>query len=287
MKLALEDALVDAAYASPLLFAEIVSIIGDAESSSTLAATLAEYRYRNHISEADLDTALAALVVCGLVRRDRSGIEHLCSRAALQNYAAVLRGVAQAKFRQKDANSVEVVLSPPAKPSKLMEALPNFGFAWADLQNTRDGLIALAKGAARRLVIVSPFIDAEGIDWVDSLFAVSGETVGRTLIVRGEPQLAELRRHKDRVNSWHATISTFSIKHAAAERALPLETFHAKLLLADSSAAYIGSANMNRASRDTSLECGTLIRGPAVKSVASLVEAMLSVGSVAKLDLNT
>ncbi|WP_420417533.1 phospholipase D-like domain-containing protein [Pacificispira sp.] len=43
----------------------------------------------------------------------------------------------------------------------------------------------------------------------------------------------------------------------------PEETFHAKIVLADGVAAYVGSANLLRRSKVTNLECGMLIEGEA------------------------
>jgi phosphatidylserine/phosphatidylglycerophosphate/cardiolipin synthase-like enzyme len=56
-----------------------------------------------------------------------------------------------------------------------------------------------------------------------------------------------------------------------------IETFHAKIVLADGVAAYIGSANFLYRSRETNLECGFLMEGDAVAPVAVLVDALLGV----------
>jgi phosphatidylserine/phosphatidylglycerophosphate/cardiolipin synthase-like enzyme len=69
----------------------------------------------------------------------------------------------------------------------------------------------------------------------------------------------------------------YAIAHDPALRNPAIETFHAKILLADDNKAYIGSANMTRWSRDFSLECGVIIRGPGIKPVATLVEAMMKI----------
>ena len=58
---------------------------------------------------------------------------------------------------------------------------------------------------------------------------------------------------------------------------LPIETFHAKIALADGSAAYVGSANLLQSSLEVALECGFFIEGPAVAQVSDLVSAILMV----------
>ena len=52
-------------------------------------------------------------------------------------------------------------------------------------------------------------------------------------------------------------------------------TFHAKIVLADGVAAYVGSANFLYRSREANLECGFLLEGDAVAPVTVLVEAVL------------
>jgi phosphatidylserine/phosphatidylglycerophosphate/cardiolipin synthase-like enzyme len=63
----------------------------------------------------------------------------------------------------------------------------------------------------------------------------------------------------------------------ARDTSRSIETFHAKILLADGDKAYVGSANMTRWSRDFSMECGVILRGPSVKPVATLVDAILAI----------
>jgi phosphatidylserine/phosphatidylglycerophosphate/cardiolipin synthase-like enzyme len=55
-----------------------------------------------------------------------------------------------------------------------------------------------------------------------------------------------------------------------------LETFHAKIVLADAAAAYVGSANFLYRSREMNLECGMLLEGDAVAPVGVLVAAVLA-----------
>jgi hypothetical protein len=101
----------------------------------------------------------------GLVRSEAEAIRLAVHSDEAYAHAAVLRGVAHAQYRRRDANSVEVTLSAPAKPSRLMEVLPKQHFSWARLYDTRDSLIELASRARRRLTIASPFLDRYRNDW--------------------------------------------------------------------------------------------------------------------------
>jgi phosphatidylserine/phosphatidylglycerophosphate/cardiolipin synthase-like enzyme len=190
-----------------------------------------------------------------------------------------LRGAANAAFEFRDSNSVEIVLSPPLRPSRLMEVLPKQKFGWARLHNTRDALIALASTAKTRLVILSPFLDSVGMDWAKELFAAPADGVERILVVRNTDfTLRELLESERAENACHGIrVYRYAIEHDPNTRDAKVETFHAKVVLSDRDAAYIGSSNMNRASRELSLECGVYIAGPCVRPVVTLVDSILSI----------
>lgn len=56
-----------------------------------------------------------------------------------------------------------------------------------------------------------------------------------------------------------------------------IETFHAKVVLADDDYAYVGSANMNRSSLENAMELGVLMRGEAARAVGRVVNAIRAV----------
>lgn len=58
------------------------------------------------------------------------------------------------------------------------------------------------------------------------------------------------------------------------------ETFHAKSVLADGVAAYVGSANLLRRSKSTNLECGMIVEGPAVGAVKVLLDAVTAIAGL-------
>jgi phosphatidylserine/phosphatidylglycerophosphate/cardiolipin synthase-like enzyme len=194
----------------------------------------------------------------------------------------MLRGVAYAQYRQRDSNQVDITLSPPAHPSRLMEILPKQGFAWTRLYDTKDSLVELASQAQRRLVIVSPFLDSEGLQWIGQLFdATAGKSMDRILVVRGRDRLEveALCNQESQLSSLGIKVLSYAITHDPALRSPAIETFHAKILLADNDKAYIGSANMTRWSRDFSMECGVILKGPSVKPVATLIEAIIKISN--------
>jgi phosphatidylserine/phosphatidylglycerophosphate/cardiolipin synthase-like enzyme len=112
-----------------------------------------------------------------------------------------------------------------------------------------------------------PYIDAVGADWAAELFEAT-EAVERILVIRGASQLAECREAGSRLEQ----ATTRIIDYGGSSRSQ--ETFHAKIVLADGIAAYVGSANLLRRSKEANLECGMLVEGPAVQAVKVLLDAV-------------
>ena len=272
-----EEAVVDAIHSEHLAAAELLVQLANRDSLSMRSGLLDDFARAHSISLQKLNTVLQSLIDAGLIARTHDSIVLASPGNDALRYAAVLRGVAYARYRQRDANQVEITLSPPALPSRLMETLPKQGFSWTRLYDTKDSLIELASQAKRRLVIVSPFLDKEGVQWIGQLFeATVREQMERIMIVRGRDKAdtEALCGSSSHFASYGVKILSYAI---ARDTSRSIETFHAKILLADGDKAYVGSANMTRWSRDFSMECGVILRGPSVKPVATLVDAILAI----------
>lgn len=279
-----EEAIVDAVLSDPLGAEILLTALANSPGRMLGQALVADLSRKHNLTSDRAQTLLAALHATGVIRSGPNECELLVAPADALRYATVLRGVAFAQHRQRDANSVDITL-PPASPSRLMETLPKAGFSWARLFDTKDSLIELAGRAQRRFVIVSPFLDDEGLRWISALFEAARGATERLLIVRGrdETELSVLRSHAQALAGWNARILTYSVAHDPAVRSPVIETFHAKILVADDNRAYIGSANMNRWSRDVSMECGVIVSGPCVRPVATLVDAIVSIAEPLRL----
>jgi phosphatidylserine/phosphatidylglycerophosphate/cardiolipin synthase-like enzyme len=277
-----EEAIVDAVLLDPLAAAALLLHLANSNALSMRTALLDDVARGQNITSQKLDSILTGLLETGLLSRMQDALSLTVSQDEALRYAAVLRGVAYSRYRHRDSNQIEITLSPPAHPSRLMEILPKQGFSWTGLYNTKDSLIELASQAERRLVIVSPFLDREGLEWIGQLFDTTAQkSIKRTMIVRGRDQTETdlFAEHGSQLAAKAVDILSYAISHDPALRNPAIETFHAKILLADDDKAYIGSANMTRWSRDFSLECGVILRGPCVKPVACLVEAMIRIGN--------
>jgi phosphatidylserine/phosphatidylglycerophosphate/cardiolipin synthase-like enzyme len=226
-----------------------------------------------------VDGLLETLEQIGVLIRRPDTISLSVSSEDARDLAAFVRGYAYAKHQQRDLNQIEITLTPPSRPSRLMSILPKQGFAWAGLHETADNLIHLASCAKSRLVVMSPFVDEVGLDWIEQIFATTNQHVKRAFIVRAADDRVKqiIRQRRSLWSIYNAEVFSYAIPRDLPNTPWAIETFHAKIVLSDRDRAYIGSTNMNSASREISMECGVTIHGPAVKPVAALVDTIMSI----------
>jgi phosphatidylserine/phosphatidylglycerophosphate/cardiolipin synthase-like enzyme len=182
-----------------------------------------------------------------------------------------LEGAAAMRANDPDKETSTAVVTMPPAPSAIAAALPMYGLAYASLVSTRDALQTVAENAVDSLTVMTPFLNRDGMTFVLSLFELTRART-RNLIVR---QMGEARRtvldHAAEVAA--AGISCFDYTIDATGG---FETFHAKVALADSGFAYVGSANMTMFSRH-SMELGVLVEGRAARVVANVIRAVTKV----------
>jgi hypothetical protein len=165
-----------------------------------------------------------------------------------------------------------VVTLPPG-PSRLAAALrKDVAAAFTALTSTDDAFRHLALRAKGRLVIMIPYVDYIGAAWAVDLFELSGATE-RILIVREVRQLDDCGAAGEKLKRAVTRVLDYGGSGGVTGSD---ETFHAKIVLADGVAAYVGSANLLRRSKESNLECGMLIEGPAVQSIKVVVDAVLA-----------
>lgn len=173
-----------------------------------------------------------------------------------------------------------LVVTLPYRPSKLEAALRDVAPDGAPaLTDTHEAFNHIARRGKERLVVITPFIDAVGIAWATQLFQASNAKQ-KILVLRDSSRLEPYGPQAAELRALLTEVREYCIRHDGAERDLPIETFHAKIVLADASVAYVGSANMLHSSRELALECGFLIEGSAVAQVADVVAAILRVAPI-------
>lgn len=167
--------------------------------------------------------------------------------------------------------TARLVVTMPPEPSRLAHALAsNIAGDYVTLTPTTDAFRHLASLARERFTIMIPYIDSVGADWAAELFGSTAATT-RTLVLRDACQLTSCGSAGRRLER----VTTRVIDYGGPD--LRQETFHAKIVLADGVAAYVGSANLLRRSKVANLECGMLVEGPAVQAVTVLLDAVIAI----------
>jgi len=147
------------------------------------------------------------------------------------------------------------------------------GFGFRD---TRQLLPAIAESANRSFIVMTPYFDEVGARVVLNLFERT-PAQDRCLVLRtnkdGKPPDG-LVTVQDDLLRLDVAVLNFRLDRPDAPGN---ETFHAKVVLADDAAAYVGSSNMNQWSFEYSLELGLYVRGKAAARIAMLLRAIREV----------
>lgn len=223
---------------------------------------------------------LCGLEITGICARSEDGEcwSTELSRPELLRLATLLRGAEQFRRLRHDTPQLELVITMPMTPSFLASELPERAGRSGGYLSTGAALQRIAQSAQQRVVAMTPFIDGFGFGWLRTVFEASAAAqkililrdAGRYAVDLSVHQAEWLRAH--RVGVWD-----YYLSHPAGVRALPLETFHAKIVLADERLAYVGSANFLGSGDGTSLEAGVLVDGSAAAQVARLIDAILRI----------
>ncbi|HIB69168.1 MAG TPA: hypothetical protein EYO33_29800, partial [Phycisphaerales bacterium] len=173
---------------------------------------------------------------------------------------------------------LEFVVTMPMAPSHLSKTLPDSPSRPGGYLPTSAAMLRIAQTATERLVVMSPFIDSFGFGWLRDIFDTS-QARTKVLILRDTDRYAvELSvHHAEWLRGQAIEVRDYYLPHTEGTRSLPLETFHAKIALADNSLAYVGSANFIGSGDGTSLEAGVLVDGTAAAQIARLIDAVIRV----------
>lgn len=146
------------------------------------------------------------------------------------------------------------------------------------VEPTDQAFMALVQQAQHRVVIMTPFLDGSGAQWLQELVENVRPGVSINLILRSleDSSRSDYPVGYDVSRAWLAArdvrVFNYSIPRASGASR---ETFHAKVVLADRNVAYVGSANLTAASRDYSMEMGVVLRGKAAWEVSEVLDAVM------------
>jgi hypothetical protein len=225
---------------------------------------------------------LAGLAATGLCSAAAADDSWLCeySPEELRRLVQVLNGADHFRRLRLNPAAIELAVTMPLAPSHLEKELAVIVGRPGGFLTTSVAFMRLAQVASQRLVVMTPFIDAEGFRWLRRVFEATRLGCRKIVILRNTDQYTvELGvQHADWLKTMQISVHDYHLSHKATDgRALPIETFHAKLIVADDTLAYVGSANFLNSSEGLSLESGLLVEGAAAAQVARLVDAVLRV----------
>ena len=179
----------------------------------------------------------------------------------------------------KDATTARVVLTKPSRSSTLEQKLSERGWKTSELEPTDHAFHRMVRSAQRRVIVMTPFFDAKGASWLQELFSLVQPGVERILVLRSleDPTRKDYPNGYDFIAPWlkAEVIHVFNYSIPRIEDS-GRETFHAKVVLCDRNAAYLGSSNMTAASLEHSMEMGVALQGRAAADVAVVLDAVVS-----------
>lgn len=225
---------------------------------------------------------LAGLAVAGICATGAAKESWDCQYAPAERFriAHLLTGAEHFRRMRINPAITELAITMPLVPSYLEKELAVALGRPGGFLTTSSAFARVAQAAAERLVVMSPFIDAGGFRWLRRVFELAPPACQKILVLRDTDRYSiELSvEHAEWLRGFQVSVRDYHLSHdASTGRALPIETFHAKLALADNTLAYIGSANLLGSSERVSLEAGVLVEGAAAADVGRLVDALLRI----------
>lgn len=271
-------------------------LLTDLHSLAGQAARILQYLSQVPVSMSSSDAELAIRVggvsaqQVALVRRSllRTGLavengftlQIVVHSGQLARFAANLDGVSIYLRNHKDADTVRVVVTEPGNKSALRNEINRRGLP-PRLFQTRDAFLNLARGANHALTVLTPFLDDAGCEFLIDLYSVCKTDVAKELICRplNEPHCGDSFRKRER-DFRHLAVAVYEY---ALPSTLPSgrETFHAKVVLVDEAAYYVGSSNFMASALDRSLECGVIVHGDSAREIRNIVEALKAIAIAA------
>ena len=227
-----------------------------------------------------VDKTLSAAVHAGLVVKSGE-LEWMTitSHIHIERLAIALDGIATyLNHVHTDETEVDVVLTPPERPSRLESTLLSRGYVESMVDHTDATFMHIASLASYRFVVMVPFIDETGLINLIKAWESTKDDVECILITRHSEtnSIKAILKNKVKLDTVGVKVFSYWLKKGAR-----YETFHAKVLLADHDIAYVGSANATKASFEISMELGVMLKGKGAKTVSEIVDAILQIADPA------
>jgi phospholipase D-like protein len=242
-----------------------------ANSDSELAARI------GLVSAEHVAVVRRAMIEAGVARSSGFAATLNASPQQLERLSASFEGIASYLEIHQDDDAVRLVITEPGEKSALRNEISRRHAIPPSVFQTSDAFLNLARTAKRELIVLVPFLDDQGAEFLVTLFSVCAEDVRRYLICRPltETHCGPAFRRRS------AAFSQLGV--CVYEYALPStlpsgrETFHAKVVLADDRAFYVGSSNLMGSALERSLECGVVVWGKSALDLYNVLDALRSI----------
>ena len=269
------SSLIDVAETAAALLSAFIDLNADVVSEEMIVERLGYSRRSEGL------ITLERLVSSEVIKRGGSLLKLQVDLPGVHRVRDLLLGAALARASNTD-QPPQLVLTPPSSPCLLSKELAKRGPRTTRIEDTREIFQHLAHEARSRLIVMTPFLDEPGAKFLLDIFTRTSDGVERILILRFLSQGRQYQTYSEGFDLIKRDLDQLNVK--IYDYAIPrdssgwLETFHAKVLLADRSLAYIGSANINRYSLENSMEVGVLLSdSTSLRSLTDIMETVLSI----------
>lgn len=188
-----------------------------------------------------------------------------------------LDGAAAMRSQDASRETATAIVTMPPPPSSIAVALSQTGLAHASLVSTKDAFQTVADRAVDAFTIMTPFLNHEGLQFVETLFARTRACNKRLVVRRAGDATRVVVDGAARLSALGVEAYDYTIEADGG-----FETFHAKVALADNELAYVGSANMTVFARH-SMDLGFLVEGRSARVVANVLRAVLKISAPIRL----
>lgn len=275
----------------------LAEIIGDRDSITALLGEVATASTERPIITADslregspvlddevVETFLDFLVVRGYANEDSETPD-----AVVPDFDRVfdllIRGrvavrVLEVAAGQRHRTSVEFVCTLPSRDPSFEDVDPvDFG-----MQQITTQLLSMCRNAEDELVLTSPFLESEGMEWLlPGLRGALERGVDVSLISRqlqtGQPNRQAVEDLFSSQTDVSGRLSVYDYYEPSADGSHPEYTLHSKILISDERKAYVGSANFTKYGFTENLEVGVVVSGSQVRRLVDLLANITSRGT--------
>lgn len=214
---------------------------------------------------------------------DKYAIDPKVLRETLLLAQGYAQGIEQMNGVLSRATTVDIVATLPQGLNLPPRAAPPVQLA--------ASLHRLVVDATQQLIILNPFFETTGLQFLHgALEAAARRGVAITVVTRdlsdmGTPNRRALLNLNQQLLAAGLQRRLSVYNYHVGQEHQTVQTLHAKMVISDETAAYVGSANLTQYGLGRHLEVGVLLRGPQVAALANIVDGVLHSGLAELIDL--